>query len=191
MASPLIPTGGCRATAASDPLVVSPCCYPEHRAKGRRTSTRKGDRNMKLQQVSDHWYAVLNEANWVCDANSGLVNLGAACWSTPQSYLAHARQMIELVSKVWSGMPRYVALTHEDIDHVTGNQLFADAEIIAQRTMPGRVKLAANPEDNQHLLHAVAEPPTREVLKAAHPGLLAAGSQLREATTSAGSGWSC
>jgi hypothetical protein len=32
---------------------------------------------MKLQQVSDQWYAVLNESNWVCDANSTLVNPGS------------------------------------------------------------------------------------------------------------------
>jgi hypothetical protein len=31
---------------------------------------------MKMQQVSDHCFAVLNEANLVCDANSGLINLG-------------------------------------------------------------------------------------------------------------------
>jgi hypothetical protein len=31
---------------------------------------------MKRQQVSDHCFAVLNEANLVCDANSGLINLG-------------------------------------------------------------------------------------------------------------------
>ena len=31
---------------------------------------------MKLQQVSDNCFAVLNEKNLVCDANSGLINLG-------------------------------------------------------------------------------------------------------------------
>ncbi len=30
---------------------------------------------MKLQQVSDNCFAVLNEKNLVCDANSGLINL--------------------------------------------------------------------------------------------------------------------
>jgi cyclase len=30
---------------------------------------------MKLQQVSENCFAVLNEKNHVCDANSGLINL--------------------------------------------------------------------------------------------------------------------
>ncbi|MFZ0530908.1 MAG: MBL fold metallo-hydrolase, partial [Propionicimonas sp.] len=80
----------------------------------------------------------------------------------------------------WPAPPRYVVLSHEDIDHVAGNQLFENAEIIAHRTMPERMKLAADPAENQHLLHAVADPATREILQAAHPGLLAAGSQLGE-----------
>jgi glyoxylase-like metal-dependent hydrolase (beta-lactamase superfamily II) len=133
-----------------------------------------------MQQVSDHCYAVLNEANRVCDANSGLVNAGAGLVIDTQSDLAHARQMIELFGQVWPAMPRNVALTHEDIDHVAGNQLFPGAEIIAHRSMPERMKLAADPTENQHLLHALDDPSTREVLRAGHPGLLAVGAQLKE-----------
>ena len=85
---------------------------------------------MKMEQVSDSCYAVLNEKNRVCDANSGLINLGGGVVIDTQSDLGHARQMIELFSKVWSAMPNRVINTHEDADHVWGNQLFADAEII-------------------------------------------------------------
>lgn len=60
---------------------------------------------MELKQVSDHCYAALNEANRVCDANSGLVNLGEGLVIDTQSDLAHARDMIELFSEVWPGMP--------------------------------------------------------------------------------------
>lgn len=135
---------------------------------------------MKVQKVSENCYAVLNEANRVCDANSGLVNLGGGLVIDTQSDLAHAREMIDLFSQVWPAMPKYVALSHEDIDHVAGNQLFPGAEIIAHRSMPERMKLAADPAESQHILHAVADPPTREVLKTVHPGLLAAGDQLAE-----------
>jgi hypothetical protein len=31
---------------------------------------------MKMHQVSDHCFAVINEKNRVCDANSGLINCG-------------------------------------------------------------------------------------------------------------------
>jgi len=61
---------------------------------------------MKMQQVSDNGYAVLNEANRVCDANSGLINLGGGVVIDTQSDLPHARQMIELFSQVWSAMPK-------------------------------------------------------------------------------------
>jgi glyoxylase-like metal-dependent hydrolase (beta-lactamase superfamily II) len=116
----------------------------------------------------------------VCDANSGLINLGGGVVIDTQSDLADARQMIELFSKVWPAMPSRVINTHEDADHVWGNQLFEGAEIIAHRSVPERIKHVANPEEIQSLLHGVADVPTRLTLQALHPGLVAAGMQLRE-----------
>ena len=121
---------------------------------------------MKMQQVSDSCFAVLNEKNRVCDANSGLINLGGGVVIDTQSDLAHARQMIEMFSKVWPSMPRRVINTHEDADHVWGNQLFEGAEIIAHRSVPERMKHVANPEEIQKLLHGVANEPTRQALQA-------------------------
>jgi cyclase len=135
---------------------------------------------MKMQQVSDHCFAVLNETNLVCDANSGLIDLGEGMVVDTQSDLPHAQQMIKLFSDVWAAMPRYVALTHEDIDHVAGNQLFPDAEIIAHRTMPERMKQAADPAESQKLTHAVHHLASRTVLRAAHHGVLAVAKQLDE-----------
>ena len=63
---------------------------------------------MKLQQVSDNCFAVLNEKNRVCDANSGLINRAGGVVIDTQSYLAQARQMIEMFNKVWPAMPRRV-----------------------------------------------------------------------------------
>ena len=45
---------------------------------------------MKLQQVSDNCFAVLNEKNRVCDANSGLINRAGGIVIDTQSDLAHA-----------------------------------------------------------------------------------------------------
>ena len=129
---------------------------------------------MKLQQVSENCFAVLNEKNLVCDANSGLINLGGGVVIDTQSDLPHARRMIELFGKVWRGMPKRVINTHEDGDHVWGNQLFEGAEIIAHRTVPDRMKEAADPGEMQHLLKIA------EVLGAIHPGVLAIANQLRE-----------
>jgi cyclase len=135
---------------------------------------------MKMQEVGDNCFAVLNEKNRVCDANSGLINRGGGVVIDTQSDLAHARQMIEMFGKVWPAMPRRVINTHEDADHVWGNQLFEGAEIIAHRSVPERMKHVAEPRESQKLLHGVGHLLTRLLLKAAHPGIAAAGRQLRE-----------
>jgi len=135
---------------------------------------------MKMQQVSDSCYAVLNEKNRVCDANSGLINRGGGVVIDTQSDLPHAQQMIDLFSQVWPAMPDRVINTHEDADHVWGNQLFEGAEIIAHRSVPERMKQVADPEESQELLHGVGNLLKRLVLKTLHPGLLAAGQQLAE-----------
>jgi len=135
---------------------------------------------MKMHQVSDHCYAVINEKNRVCDANSGLINCGGGVVIDTQSDLSHARQMIEMFGKVWPAMPKRVINTHEDADHVWGNQLFTEAEIIAHRSVPERMKQVAEPQESQKLLHGVGRFLTRLVLKTLHPGLEAAGEQLLE-----------
>jgi glyoxylase-like metal-dependent hydrolase (beta-lactamase superfamily II) len=135
---------------------------------------------MKLQQVSDNCFAVLNEKNRLCDANSGLINLGGGVVIDTQSDLPHARRMIELFGKVWPGMPKRVVNTHEDGDHVWGNQLFEGAEIIAHRTVRELMPTVADPRENQHLLEGADRFLSRTLLKVLHPGAHAIATQLRE-----------
>ncbi len=135
---------------------------------------------MEMKQVSNSCYAAINEKNRVCDANSGLINLSGGVVIDTQSDLAHAQKMIDLFSKVWPAMPKRVINTHEDADHVWGNQLFLGAEIIAHRSVPERMKKVADPKESQHLLHGVGHLLSRLVLKALHPGMVAAGQQLLE-----------
>ena len=135
---------------------------------------------MKMQQVSANCFAVLNEKNRLCDANSGLINMGGAVVIDTQSDLSHARRMIELFGKVWRAMPERVINTHEDGDHVWGNQLFQGAEIIAHRTLPERMKQVADPRKCQELLHGAERFLSRWMLRAAHPGALALARQLQQ-----------
>src|SRR6516165_2584212 len=135
---------------------------------------------MKMHQVSVYCFAVINEKNRVCDANSGLINTCGGVVIDTQSDLAHARQMISMFSEVWPAMPKRVINTHEDADHVWGNQLFEGAEIIAHRSVPERMKQVAEPKEGQKLLHGVGRFLTRLVLKNLHPGLEATGEQLLE-----------
>jgi cyclase len=135
---------------------------------------------VKLQQVSESCFAVLNEKNRVCDANSGLVNRGGGVLVDTQSDLSHARRMAGLFGSIWQGMPKRVINTSESGDHVWGNQVFAGAEIIAHRTVPDRMKQAANPREYQGLLDGVDRLLTRLMLKATRPGVLAIGKQLKQ-----------
>jgi cyclase len=133
---------------------------------------------MKMEQVSANCFAVLNEKNLVCDANSGLISLGGGVVIDTQSDLAHGRQMIKLFSGVWRDMPNCVINTHEDADHVWGNQLFPGAEIIAHRKAAERMPHVANPTETQHLLSAARMFLPRQLLKLLHPGALAIARQL-------------
>ena len=68
-----------------------------------RKSIPRTRRPMKLQQVSESCFAVLNEKNRLCDANSGLINRGGGVVIDTQSDLSHARRMIELFGKRLAG----------------------------------------------------------------------------------------
>jgi len=133
---------------------------------------------MKMEQVSANCYAVLNEKNLVCDANSGLINLGGGVVVDTQSDLPHGRQMIKLFGKVWPGMPKRVINTHEDADHVWGNQLFEGAEIIAHRKVAERMPHVADPKETRELLKAASSFLPSLLLKVLHPGALAIARQL-------------
>jgi glyoxylase-like metal-dependent hydrolase (beta-lactamase superfamily II) len=133
-----------------------------------------------LQQCSENCFAAVNAKNRVCDANSGLINLGGGVVIDTQSDLAHGRRMIELFGKVWPGMPKRVINTHEDGDHVWGNQLFEGAEIIAHRTVRELMPKVADPRTTQQLLEAADRLPMQAQLETMHPGALAVARQLRE-----------
>ena len=135
---------------------------------------------MKLQQVSDNCFAVLNEKNRLCDANSGLINLGGGVVVDTQPDLYHARRMIELFGKVWPDMPKRVINTHEDGDHVWGNQLFNGAQIIAHRTVPDAMRRSADPREPRNLLQRVDRLLPRLLLSAFHPGAMALARQLQQ-----------
>lgn len=135
---------------------------------------------MEMKQVSDNCFAVLNDMDRLYDANSGLINLAGGVVIDTQADLSHARQMIEMFSKVWTAMPRRVINTHEDADHVCGNQLFEGAEIIAHRSVPERMRHVADPKERQTLLHGVGCSPTRLTPEELHPGTAVAEQQLLE-----------
>jgi cyclase len=135
---------------------------------------------VKLQQISDSCFAVLNEKGRMCDSNSGFVNRGGGVVVDTQSDLHHARRMAELFAGIWQGMPTRVVNTNESGDHVWGNQVFAGAEIIAHQSVPDRMNQVADPREYQALLGNVDGLLSRLMLRARRPGVLAIGRQLRQ-----------
>jgi glyoxylase-like metal-dependent hydrolase (beta-lactamase superfamily II) len=77
-------------------------------------------------------------------------------------------------------MPKRVINTHEDGDHVWGNQLFDGAEIIAHRTVKELMPHVADPKETQQLIKGSDRFLTRLLLKALHPGALAIAQQLKQ-----------
>ena len=136
---------------------------------------------MKRVQVSDNCYAALNDKNLLCDANSGFINRGGGVVIDTQSDLGHARQMIDLFKKVapTSELPQRVINTHEDADHVWGNQLFTDSEIIGHSSLPDRMQIVADPKGYQELLASANDPATSLKLESSHPGLLRMAQQVK------------
>jgi cyclase len=135
---------------------------------------------MKLQQVSESCFAVLNEKGRLCDSNSGFIKRGGGVLVDTQSDLHHARRMAELFGSIWQDMPKRVINTNESGDHVWGNQVFAGAEIIAHRTVPDRMKQDANAREYQALFGNIDRLLSRLILKVRRPGVLAVGRQLQQ-----------
>jgi glyoxylase-like metal-dependent hydrolase (beta-lactamase superfamily II) len=135
---------------------------------------------MKLEQVGDRCYAVVNEKNRLCDSNSGLINLGGGVVIDTQCDLRHARRMLELFGTIRPTAPSRVVITHEDADHVWGNQLFPDAKIIAQRKIHERMPHVANPRNLQRLQAAARSWLGRIILRLSNPAMLALADQLAE-----------
>ncbi len=112
--------------------------------------------------------------------NTGSRACQPRCTVDTQADVPHAQRMIELFGGVWPGMPRRVVNTSEAGVHVSGNQLFAGAEIIAHRTVPDSMAHAADPSRYRELVDDTGGFASRLVRRAFQPGKWAAGTQLRE-----------
>ena len=142
--------------------------------------------SMSLQQVSEHCYAVLNDKNRICDANSGIIAIGDGVIVDTQCDLRHAQELRSMAAELGIKKPKYVVNTHEDADHVLGNQVFRDCEIVAHKTVPDRMQTVADPVRLQQLSAAAKSLWKRLLLKMTRPGLLAVADQLAEDLRGAG-----
>ncbi len=88
---------------------------------------------MELKEVAENIYACLQEDRGLGWNNAGFINLGGGVAVDTFYDLSHTKQMIELYKTVSQDPPLRLVNTHHNGDHVWGNQLFKDAEIIAHR----------------------------------------------------------
>lgn len=135
---------------------------------------------MRLEQVSNRCHAVISDTNRLCDSNAGFINSGGGVLIDTQSDTRHALEIKSLVTELAGQAPNWVINTHEDLDHVWGNQVFSDAEIVAHRSVPERMRQVTDPDPINKMMRASQNMLGRLALKWIHPGILAAGQQLVE-----------
>ena len=133
---------------------------------------------MELERVSEHAWAYVSPRFRFCDANSGFVAAAPGVVVDTQSDLAHARALKEAIVAVRPEPPGHVVNTHEDLDHVFGNQVFAGAEVVGHRSLPARLPKAASPIRMRRTLQYSRNKLARLALKLFGPGPLAAIDQL-------------
>ena len=101
---------------------------------------------MELVTVADGVHAVLTPGLRLGESNSGLIGSGGGLvvdtfWDLPST-----QAMLDLYASVHPDAPRRLVNTHHNGDHCFGNQLLADAEIIAHRGCAERFGTDAPPE---------------------------------------------
>ncbi len=86
---------------------------------------------MELRQIAKDVYACLQEDLGLGYSNSGFVRRAGGMVIDTFWDVGHTREMVGHYATVWKKPPERVVNTHDNGDHCWGNQLFADAEIIA------------------------------------------------------------
>ena len=109
---------------------------------------------MELVEVAPGAYACLQEDRGWGWSNAGFVNAGGGLVVDTLMDVGHTRRMLDLVAGVASGTPERLVNTHHNIDHCWGNQLLADAEIIAHRECAERMQADLTPAALQGLMNA-------------------------------------
>lgn len=101
---------------------------------------------MHLEAIAKDVYACLQPDKGLGTSNSGLINAGRGLVVDTFWDLPHTRKMIDLYASVRSAPIRQVVNTHENGDHFWGNQLFADAQIIASQACADAMGVNESPE---------------------------------------------
>ncbi|MBU3917924.1 MBL fold metallo-hydrolase [bacterium] len=88
---------------------------------------------MEFKEIAQNVYACMQKDKGFGWNNSGFINLGDGLVVDTHYDLPTTQKQIDLIASVTDKKPRYLVNTHHNGDHVWGNQLYKDAEIIAHK----------------------------------------------------------
>ncbi|MCP4753394.1 MAG: MBL fold metallo-hydrolase [Proteobacteria bacterium] len=88
---------------------------------------------MEFKEIANNIYACLQEDKGFGWNNAGFINLGGGLVVDTFYDLPRTRRMKDEISRVADRPVKYLVNTHHNGDHVWGNQVFKDSEIIAHR----------------------------------------------------------
>jgi glyoxylase-like metal-dependent hydrolase (beta-lactamase superfamily II) len=100
---------------------------------------------MELKQVARDVYACLQPDRGWGWSNSGLVNRAGGLVVDTLMDVKHTRQALELYARVAPQPARRLVNTHDNADHVWGNQLFRQSEIIGHRNCAEAMRTGFSP----------------------------------------------
>lgn len=92
---------------------------------------------MTFQKVTDLVYA---DAEAVGSGNAGAIMLHDQVVVVDSQYLKYARELRREVERISSKKIRFLLLTHSHSDHVFGNEVFQDCEIVAHQSLKARME---------------------------------------------------
>jgi glyoxylase-like metal-dependent hydrolase (beta-lactamase superfamily II) len=107
---------------------------------------------MELEEIAAGVYACLQQDKGWGWSNCGFVSRGTGLMVDTLMDPPHTRRALDLYAGKASQPPRRLVNTHHNVDHCWGNQLLADAEIIAHRLCAERMQRDMKPEVLQALV---------------------------------------
>jgi len=92
---------------------------------------------LTLEKVTDRVYA---DTNPVGAGNAGAIILHNQVVVVDSQYLKYAKELRREIEHATSKKIRFLLLTHSHSDHVFGNEVFRDCEIVAHRSLKARMQ---------------------------------------------------